>query len=104
MRRQDARILGLQSIILDESLLLGVGQLGQRRAHGLDIVFADLHRQQVGVGEVAVVVGLFLASHRPGFVLRSVVEARFLNHLATSFEQVYLALDLEVNRTLHETK
>ena len=46
-----------------EAGLLGVGQFGQA---GLDVVdpgLFDLQRQQVGIGEVAVVVGLFLGAH-----------------------------------------
>ena len=64
----------------------------------------DLDRQQVRVGEIAVVVGLFLGTHGAGFLLLRVEQARLLHHLATALDDQDLALDLVVDRLLDEAE
>ena len=57
----------------------------------------DLQRQQVGVGEVAVVMRLFLGPHRPRLVLVGVVKAGFLHDLAAILQNGDLAAGLIVD-------
>jgi hypothetical protein len=50
------------------ALALGVGQFGQAGAAFFEERIVQFQRQQVGIGEIAVIVRVFLAAHRPGFV------------------------------------
>ena len=77
-----------------------VRQLGQRRLHARDVRGVDLHRQQVRIREVAVVVGFFLRTHAARLALVGVVEPRFLHHLAAAFDHVDLARDFVVDGLL----
>jgi hypothetical protein len=61
-------------------------------------------RQQVGVGEVAVVVRLFLGAHRTRLALVGVIKAGFLRYFATAFQQLDLSCHLEIDRLLDKTK
>ena len=93
-----------EAVLAHEARGLLVRQLGQRRAHRLDGRVVDHERQQVRVGEVAVVVRLFLGAHRARLVLVRIVQARFLHDLAAALEQLDLALDLVVDRVLDEAE
>ncbi len=67
---------------------------------GLDVVDPGLfqfERQQVGVGEVAIVHRLFLGAHRAGLAGRRVVEAGLLIDLAAVLEDLDLAPGLVVD-------
>ena len=64
----------------------------------------DLDRQQVRIREIAVVVRLFLAAHRPRFVLVGIVQTRFLHDLAAVLDHLDLPLDFEVDRLLDEAE
>jgi hypothetical protein len=44
----------------------------------------DLQRQQIRIGEIAIIVGLFLAAHGAGFTPVGIIQAGFLHHLAAS--------------------
>ena len=80
------------------------GSSGSVAAHGLDERLVEHDRQQVRIGEVAVVVRLFLGAHRARLALVGVVEARFLHDLAAALEQLDLALDLVVDGLLDEAE
>ena len=53
-----------------------------------------MHRQQVWLREVAVVVRQLLAAHGPRLIALGIVEARFAGHLAAPFEDVNVPRDL----------
>ena len=55
---------------------------------------ADDERREVGLGEVAVVVGLLLGAHGVGAAFGVVPEARLLDDAAAVFDDADLALDL----------
>ncbi len=61
-------------------------------------------RQQVGLGEVAIVVRVLLAAHAVGLALGGVVEARLLHDLAAGFEHANLPLDLVFERLPDEAE
>src|SRR5690606_39594619 len=69
---EDACVVVGQAVLLDEAPLAGVGQFRQGLPKPFDGGVVDHHRQQVGAGEVAVVVGLFLAAHEIGRASRRV--------------------------------
>ena len=62
LRRQRLRVQSADRVFTRETLDFGVGQLRQRGAHPIDPLAAQLQRRQVGLGEVAVVLGAFLAA------------------------------------------
>ncbi len=62
------------------------------------------HGQQVGAGEVAIVVGLLLGAHAAGLVTLGIIEARLLDHLVAILDQLDLALHLELDGALHEAE
>ena len=59
---------------------------------------ADDERRKVGLGEVAVVVGLFFGAHGVRAALGAVPEARLLHDAAAVFDDADLALDLVLDR------
>ena len=63
-RDQHARVVERQAVGAHEALLLLVGQLGQMPAQILDVGLGEFQRQEVGIGEIAVVVRLLLGAHR----------------------------------------
>ena len=83
---------------------LGAGQLGHVVAHGLDLRRIDDERRQVGLGEVAVVIRVFLGAHRAGLVGIRIVEPGFLHHAATVLDQLDLAAHLELDGPLQEAE
>ena len=76
------------------ALALGVGQLGQRLAAILEEGLVELERQQVGIGEVAIVVRVFLGPKRPGHALVGIEQPRFLGDRSAALDQLDLALRL----------
>ena len=73
---------------------------GQRVANPVLPGLVGNEVDQVGLAEVAVVVGLFLHAHRRGRAEILVPVARLLTNGPASFEQFDLALRLEVDRAL----
>ena len=59
--------------------------------------FAHAQRNQIGLGEIAIVVRVFLAAHADGFAGIRVEQARFLHHPAAAFEDAHLPLDLLIH-------
>ena len=76
---------------------LASGSSGMRGGDVVDPGLLDLQRQQVGVGEIAVVMRLFLGAHRPGFALVGIVEPGFLHDVAAVFQNGDLAAGLIVD-------
>ena len=70
------------------ALALGVRQLGQAPAAFLEERVIELERQQVGVGEVAIIVRVFLRAQRARDALVGVEQPRFLRDLAAALRSV----------------
>ena len=80
------------------ALALGVGQLGQARAAFLEERVVELERQQVGIGEVAIIVRVFLRAQRARHALVGIEQPRFLGDRAAALDQLDLALRLMLDR------
>ena len=93
---------GAQAIVGDEARLLRVRKLGQARADFLDPALVENERQEIGVGEIAVIVRLFLAAHRPGDAARGIEEPRLLFDRAAIFQELDLAARLVLDRLHRE--
>ena len=104
--RDGERVVRGQAVIALEALGHRAGQFGHGRTHLLDPLGRDDERRQIGVGEIAVVVRVFLAAHRTGLATPAVgvrvEQHRGLLHRATVFDQVDLPLDFAVDRLLQE--
>ena len=87
-------------VVLGETQLIGVAmplcsrQFGQFSAPGLPLIRAHLNRAEVGIREVAVIAGAFLAAHALGELLALIPEAGLLNDRLTGFVGLDLTLDL----------
>ena len=101
---QQVGVVGRQLILLDVARLAGVRQFRQLIAQGLDVLFADHHRQQVRAREVAVIVGVFLGAHGAGGVGLAVIEPRFLNDFAAVLEHVDLPRHFQGDGFFHEAE
>ena len=84
------------------ALALGVGQLGQAGAAFLEERVVELQRQQVGVGEIAIIVRVFLRPQRPGHALVGIEQPRFLGDRAALLDQLDLAPRLMLDHLHHE--
>ena len=83
--------------VVHEALPLRVGQLRQVLLQGVDIGLRQLQRQQVGVGEIAVVVRLLLGAHGASHALHAVVEPRLLLDRPAVLDHVDLAACLRLD-------
>src|SRR5690606_9783830 len=102
--REHAGIVGGQAELALEAFALLLRQFRQLAADLFAEGRPDDHRQQVRGGEVAVVVGLFLAAHGAGFVLVRIVQAGFLNHRAAILDQLDLTLHLGIDSPFDEAE
>ena len=101
---EDLGIARRQAQLGHEALHLGDRQFREGGAHRLDPLAGDLDGDEVGIGEVAVVVRLLLAAHRAGGAALGVVEAGLLHHPAALLDELGLALDLVLDRLLDEAE
>ena len=101
---QPAGVRGRQPELGLEARAQRLRQLGHRGPHGGDPVGRDDERRQVGIGEVAVVVRVFLAAHAAGLVPIRVVEPGLLDHRAAVLDEFDLAAHLEVDGALQEAE
>jgi hypothetical protein len=91
-------------VVLGESPRVAVARaldqerLGQRLPQPLDARRLDLEDRQVGVGEVAVVVGALLHAHGDGRPLGVAERTRLLDDLSAARDHLGLARDLEDER------
>ncbi len=76
---QHRRVVARQAVVGAEAGVLGVGKLGQAAADLLDELVGELEGHHVGLGEVAVVVRLFLAAQAARALGADVVVARLLD-------------------------
>ena len=77
-----------------------IGKLREALAHLLDEGLIDGERQEVGIGEVAIVVRFLLAAHGARLALVGVVEPRLLQHLATGLDELDLTRHLVLDGLL----
>ncbi len=92
---------GREAEIPLEAATAGFRQHGQRAADALDPGPIDVQRRQIRLGEVAVIVGVFLIALRQRLAARLVPAARFLIDGPARRSQTCLALDLERQRMRH---
>ena len=93
---------GGQPHLLHVAGLLLVGQGRHSRPQGRHHLFRRLNGHQVGVGEVAVIVGVLLAAHGEGFAGLFVKPAGLLDNLLPPFQRLYLPLILVLDSLLDE--
>ena len=91
---QHAGVVGGEPVVAHEARALRVGQLRQALLQAVDERLFQLQRQQVGIGEIAVVVRLLLGAHRARHALGRVEQPRLLLDLAAVLEDVDLAARL----------
>ena len=82
-------------------MALGSRQLRQVSAPAFTPLHTHLDRAEIGIGEIAVVTGTFLATHALGELLALIPEARFLHHRLTGLIGLDLALDFVFTRFLN---
>src|SRR5947209_44752 len=96
------RSLPILPEIADEARLLLVRQFRQIGLQRVDEVLRELERQQVGVGEIAIVVRLFLGAHRAGLALIGIEQPGLLLDRAAILQDADLAPRLVVDRLADE--
>src|SRR5918994_3283386 len=96
-------VLG-EAVLLHESGSHLFRQLGEAASYLADPGGCDLHRQEIGLGEVAVVVGVLLAPELVYLVVFRVVVERGLLHPAAALQDPALALELAREPPLDEAE
>ena len=96
---QDPRVLRTDPPLLHVTRALRGRKLRHRRAHAIAHLLRRLDRDEIGFGEVAVVVGLFLRAARDRATLLFVPVARLLHDLLTRLCQRPLTFGFVVDRT-----
>ena len=91
-----------ERVSFNEACFAGVRQFRQRVAQFVDFLFTDQNRQQVRAGEVAVIVGVFLAAHGARGVGFAIVQACFLHHFTAILEHINLPFHLQFDGFFHE--
>jgi hypothetical protein len=100
-RREHARLVGADAELADEPQLFRLGQFGHAgRRHFIKAVIGP-HRLDVGIGEVAVIVRLFLRAHERRFAFVVVPAPRLLLDRAAGSDHVDLPRDLVLQRAPH---
>ncbi len=97
-------VVGRQAVLALEALGHRLRQLGHLAFHPLHPLGRDHQRRQVGVGEVAVVVRVFLGAHGTRLAGVGVEQHGGLLDRAAVFERVDLPVDLVVDRLLQEAE
>ena len=95
---QNTGVVRRQADFGDEAFTLFVRQLRQLRFQSLYVVGGELQRQQIGVREVAIVVRLFLRTHRAGLALVRIVQPGFLIDGAAILQNSDLAAGFIMDR------
>src|SRR6185437_16047322 len=101
LRDQHVGVVGREAELGDEARLPGVGQFRQATPQSLDPRRVELQRQQIRVGEIAIVEIVFLGAHRPRLAAMRIEQARLLHDRAAVFENLDLAARLVLDR-LHD--
>jgi hypothetical protein len=97
-------VVGGEAVVALEARLHGFGQLRQGGLHRIDPGRRNLQRQQVGVGEVAVVVGVFLGAHGAGLAGVRIEQHGGLVDAAAVLDRLDLPLRLVLDRLLQEAE
>ena len=79
-------------------------QFRQRTFDALDPRLLEDHRQQIRIGKVTIILGVFLAAHGAGLFPFGIIQARLLHDLLAVFLAFHLPPDLIVQRLLDETE
>src|SRR5258705_12941949 len=95
-------MLTAEAVARHESVALGPRQLRQLAMLLGDELRRQHERRQIGLGEVPVVVALFLRALRANGVLLGVIQQRLLRHGTTRFDERDLAVALHGQRLLDE--
>jgi hypothetical protein len=88
----------------DEALAALGGKLGHTGANPAQPFFAHAQRQQVGFGEISIIVRVFLRPHAGRLACRGIVQARLLHHRAAALNQLHLPRNFIVQRHLREAE
>ena len=88
---QDIGVIGRQPQPLLIARALGVGQFGQAGPAFVEKRVVEFDRQQVGIGEIAIVVRVFFRAHRASLIAIGIIEPRFLDDFAAVLDQIDLA-------------
>ena len=75
---EDRGVIGGEPVVGHEAGLLGVRQFRQLGRQRVDESLVELERQEVGIGEIAIVVRLFLGAHRARLAARGIEQPRLL--------------------------
>jgi hypothetical protein len=67
---QHAGVIGREAQFAFHSAALGIGQFGQAFAAFFEERVVEFQRQQVGIGEIAIIVRVLFGAHRPRFPCR----------------------------------
>src|SRR5579871_105592 len=92
-RNQNQRVISREALLHEARLLL-VRQFGKRLADLLDPAFLELQWKQVGIGEIAIVVFVFLEAHVSRLALLRIEEPRLLPDGSALLDDVDLAARL----------
>ena len=101
---QHARALGIQAVLPDEPLPLGIRKFRKPFGDLLHPFPAHVQRRQVRFREIAIVVCLLLAPLNHGAVPGCIPPHRHLDDPAAAFERFYLSLDLVLQRLTDRPK
>ncbi len=101
---QEVGLVGGEGVGGLEARAPGLRQLGQARPHLFHPGRLHVERRQVGLGEVAVVVGELLRAHRDGHHPVGIPEARLLHDPLVGVERAALPLDLVLQRVADVTE
>ena len=99
---QEVGVVGAEPELAYVALAAGFGELGHGGFDLLDALAADDYGQEVGIREVAVIVGFFFAAHGARLVGFGVVEAGFLLDAAAVFDYGDLPSDFEGDSFFHK--
>ena len=91
---QHVGVVGREPVIGDETRALGIGKLRQVRRERIHIGLRQFERQEVRIGEIAIIVRLFLGAHRPRLAGLGVEQARLLVDRAALLDDLDLAARL----------
>ncbi len=103
-RREHRGVVRRHAVLLDEATLHRRRQLRHLALHAIDPRCVDNERHQVRIGEIAVVVRVFLAAHRTRLALVRIVKARFLHNRTAVLDQLDLPAYLILNRLFEKAE
>ena len=101
---QHTGIIARQAIVDLKPRAFLVWQFRQVDPNAFNERIINFQRQQVGVGEIAVIMRILFRSHAAGLALVRIIKAGFLIDRATALENFDLAARFELNRRLDEAK